>query len=275
MLRCRHLESFLAHVEGETGASLPAFVKEEFDVFLKCGTLAHGFLRVRCAECAHEKLVAFSCKRRGICPSCGARRMAETAAHLVDHVIARVPVRQWVLSLPIPLRILFAARPQLLTPLLQIVHRVIATFLIKQAGVKRSEAHTGALTLIQRFGSAANLNVHLHCLVLDGVYRSSSEGVPVLLEVPAPTIEQLQALLAKIITRLMRLLTRRGLLIEEQGMRYLAEIDSHRALAPLQAASCTYRIALGPRAGQSAELAQPAGRRRTIPTWPGPHAHRA
>jgi len=50
--------------------------------------------RVRCADCAHEKLVAFSCKRRGFCPSCGARRIAESAAYLVNKVIPRVPVRQ-------------------------------------------------------------------------------------------------------------------------------------------------------------------------------------
>ncbi len=49
-------------------ASLPQFVKDEFDAFLECGILAHGFLRLRCAGCAHEKLVAFSCKRRGFCP---------------------------------------------------------------------------------------------------------------------------------------------------------------------------------------------------------------
>jgi hypothetical protein len=75
--------------------------------------------------------------------------MAETAAHLVDHVIPRVPVRQWVLSFPIPLRILFAAHPELLSPVLQIIHRVIASLLIKQAGLKRSAADTGAVTLIQ------------------------------------------------------------------------------------------------------------------------------
>jgi hypothetical protein len=57
------------------------------------------------------------------------------------------------------------------------------------------------------------LNIHLHCLVLDGVYRNSSEGVPVFHEVPAPTIEELQALLVKI-TRIMRLLTRQRFLIE-------------------------------------------------------------
>ena len=141
----------------------------------------------------HEKLVAFSCKRRDFCPSCGARRMAETAAHLVDHLIPRMPARQWILSFPISLRILFATHPQL-----QIIHRVIARFLIQQARLKRGAADTGAVTLIQRFGSAANLNIHLHCLVLDGVYRGR-EGVAMFREASGPTIEALQALLAKII----------------------------------------------------------------------------
>ena len=175
--------------------------------------------------------------------------MAETAAHLVDHVIPPVLVRQWVLSLPIPLRILFAAQPHLLAPLLQVIHRVIPTFLIKQAGLNRRQANTGAVTLIQRFGSAANLSIHLHCLVLDGVYRRS-EGAAVFHEVAAPTSEELQALLAKIISRIMRLLTRQGFLIAEPDRTYLAEADGESSLLPLQAASCTYRIALGPRAGQ-------------------------
>ena len=98
-----HLDTYLAFVDIETGgAGLPTFVTDEFDAFLACGILAHGFLRLRCNGCAEEKLVAFSCKRRGICPSCGTRRMAEAAAYLVDHVIPKVPVRQWVLPFPIP-----------------------------------------------------------------------------------------------------------------------------------------------------------------------------
>ncbi len=81
---------------------LPEFVKKEFDEFLKCGVLAHGFLRVQCTSCGHEKLVAFfSCKRRGFCPSCGARRIAESATHLVDEVFPEKPMRQWVLSFPL------------------------------------------------------------------------------------------------------------------------------------------------------------------------------
>ena len=75
-------------------------VQREFEDYLKCGRLEHGFLRVRCADCQAERLVAFSCKRRGFCASCGARRMAEGAALLVDEVLPREPMRQWVLSVP-------------------------------------------------------------------------------------------------------------------------------------------------------------------------------
>ena len=97
------------------GTGLPPFVKDEFDAFLECCILAHGFLRLRCGDCGHDELVAFSCKRRGIYPSCGARRMAQTAALLVDQVIPHVPVRRWVLALPIPLCLLLAAQPKLVT----------------------------------------------------------------------------------------------------------------------------------------------------------------
>jgi hypothetical protein len=104
-----HLETFLARIEAdETRGSLPRFVVRELRAFLECGVLAHGFCRVRCADCGKDELVAFSCKRRGFCPSCGARRMAETAAHLVDHVLPDVPYRQWVLSLPHRVRFLCA-----------------------------------------------------------------------------------------------------------------------------------------------------------------------
>ena len=184
--------------------------------------------------------------------------MAQTAAHLVEHVIPLVPVRQWVLALPIPLRLLLAAQPVLVTPLLQVVHRVITRHLLARAGLKADEADSGAVTLIQRFGSAANLNIHLHCLVLDGVYRRT-DGEPVFVEAPAPTDEELQALLHKIITRLMKLLTRRGVLVDEEeggGSSYLADADADAdsdealALRPPQAAACTYRIAFGPRDGQ-------------------------
>ena len=75
--------------------------------------------------------------------------MSQTAAHLVEHVIPNVPVRQRVLALPIPLRLLLAAQPKLVTPVLQVVHRVITRHLLRQAGLKADEADSGAVTLIQ------------------------------------------------------------------------------------------------------------------------------
>ena len=77
----QHFPTF-CDVRAAAGRPLPDYVQEEFDAYLKCGRLEEGFLRVRCEQCHAEKLVAFSCKKRGLCPSCGARRMAETAALL-------------------------------------------------------------------------------------------------------------------------------------------------------------------------------------------------
>jgi hypothetical protein len=88
--------------------------------------------------------------------------MVESAAHLVDHVFPEVAVRQFVLTFPFPLRFLLAAEPRVLTEVLAVVQRGISTFLIRQAGhTVASGARTGAVTLIQRFGSALNLNPHL------------------------------------------------------------------------------------------------------------------
>ena len=123
-------------------------------------------MRVKCDGCRHEHLAAFSCKCRGFRPSCGARRMVETSAQLIDHVLPAVPVRQWVLSFPWPLRWLFANRPEALTRVLAIVTRAIETSLIKRAEQSRQAGVRGGMvTLIQRFGSSLNLNVHLHLLV--------------------------------------------------------------------------------------------------------------
>ena len=88
---------------------LPRFCVREVEAYLRCGILAHGFARVWCEACGKDDVVAFSCKGRGFCLSCGARRMADTAAWLCDRVLpAEAPVRQWVLSLPYRLRVLCA-----------------------------------------------------------------------------------------------------------------------------------------------------------------------
>ena len=178
--------------------ALPRYVEAEFEAYLRCGLLEHGFLRVKCDACQAEKLVAFSCKHRGFCPSCGARRMVGTAALLVDKVFPDQPIRQWVLSLPFALRYLLARRPEVVTQVLSIVYRAISGHLIRKAGLTRAGGVTGAVTLVQRFGSALNLNVHFHLLVLDGVYRRAGQGRLVFVPVPAPSAGELQRLVQRI-----------------------------------------------------------------------------
>ncbi|MDH4312597.1 MAG: transposase zinc-binding domain-containing protein, partial [Gammaproteobacteria bacterium] len=134
----------------EAGRPLPEFVQQEFEAYLKCGRLEEGFLRLRCDDCHTEKLVAFSCKKRGFCPSCGGRRMVETAALVADEVLPERPLRQWVLSLPHALRFLLASDPDALTLVLGVVYRAIARHLVNQAGLTRATGAAGAVTLVQR-----------------------------------------------------------------------------------------------------------------------------
>src|SRR5205823_11460553 len=143
---------FLAEVEHRGDrAGLPGFVVSEFERYLGCGILANGFARVRCASCHDEILVAFSCKGRGFCPSCTTRRMQGTAMHLLDRVLPRVPMRQWVLSLPRWTRFLLARDPRLVTRALEVALRGIFGFWrrrARQAGAR--EPRTGAVSFVQR-----------------------------------------------------------------------------------------------------------------------------
>jgi hypothetical protein len=91
---------------------VPGFVERELRDYLECGILCFGFARALCTGCGRGFVVAFSCRGRGVCPSCNGRHMAQTAAHLVDHVIPPVPVRQWVISVPKRLRGVLGDRPK-------------------------------------------------------------------------------------------------------------------------------------------------------------------
>jgi hypothetical protein len=111
--------------------------------------------------------------------------MAESAALLVDEVLPETPMRQWVLSFQLPLRFLFASRPEIMGRVLGIIYRVLSTHLIRKAGYTASKADTGAVTLIQRFGGTLNLNVHLMCmdarmplLACADLLQDTSTGIP-------------------------------------------------------------------------------------------------
>ena len=141
--------------------------------------------------------------------------MVETAAHLVDDVFPPVPVRQWVLSFPWVLRLLFVARPDLLTPVLGVVTRALSTSVIRRAGLtRRTGGETGVVTFIQRFGSALNLNIHLHMLLPDGAYTFGGEQ-PRFHRARAPTEAHLTDLLDTLIGRITRTLVRSGALVED------------------------------------------------------------
>lgn len=135
--------------------------------------------------------------------------------------------------------------------MLAVVQRGISTFLIRQAGFTvASGARTGAVTLIQRFGSALNLNPHLHMLFLDGAYRFGGTSAR-FHRARRATHDQLVSLLDTLSHRIARVLERRGLLIADPIEPYL-EFEVGSSLDQIQAASVAYRIAIGPHAGRKA-----------------------
>ena len=192
---------------------LPRFVERELRAFLGCGILANGFLRVHCDACGKDRLVAFSCKGRGFCSSCGGRRMADTAAHLVDRVLPFVPVRQWVLSLPVALRYRLAYDAPLAAEVLRVFVRAVFGSLRRRAwnrhGVRQAQG--GAVTFVQRFGGALNLNVHFHTLALDGVYVSRSGDEIRFYVLPPPGDDEVMRVTTRVARGIARLLERRGL----------------------------------------------------------------
>ena len=178
-LALEHWPRFLERAE-EVGG-LPAFIVREFDEYLTCGRLEHGFVHLACRACGHEMHVSFSCKRRGFCPSCLGRRMSDVAAHLCDDVFPEVPIRQWVCSLPWRLRYVLGYDRKLCADVLGAFIGALTRSLrwrAKRALGLRSvkDALVGALTFVQRGDSALRLNVHFHVMALDGVYVRGEDG---------------------------------------------------------------------------------------------------
>jgi hypothetical protein len=255
-----HLETFLASLDADpTATGLPAYVQREFYDYLYCGILAYGFLRLGCDTCHKALLLPCSCKRRGFCPSCAGRRMAQTAAHLVERVIPWVPTRQWVISVPIPLRYGMAASQDLTSTVHTIIRTTIGQYYVNQAvtcGVPRDQVQPGSVTFIQRFGSAINLHVHFHCVFLEGVYldRAEQNLTPRFVKGAPPADTDIVAVVQKISQRVIRTLRQLGYLEAGLDAPMATEYDPLRDSAPelarTMAASVQQRIAFGERAGQ-------------------------
>jgi hypothetical protein len=256
-----HLETLLAALHDDPDAKgLPAYVEREFYDYLQCGILAHGFLRLGCDRCKEEVLLACSWKRRGCCPSCSGRRMAQTAAHLGAGVIPWVPTRQWVVSVPIPLRYWSAPSRDLTAQGHTIIRTTIGQFDVNQAvkrGAERHKVQPGSVTFLQRCGGALQRNLHDHVIVMEGVFldRTNQRLTPRLLTGEPPSDADVAHVVQKISHRVIRKLRRLGYL--EAGMEipvatgYDPLLDTEPELARTMAASVKQRIAFGERAGEN------------------------
>jgi hypothetical protein len=197
-----------------SGRTLPRFVTEELHKFLDCGILARGFAHLYCDACHEHYAVAFSCKARAVCPSCVGRRMSEGALNLVNHVLPDVPVRQFVVTMPFPLRFPLAFDGKLLGQVVRIFTDTVAGWYRRRHALRGlPPGETGAVTVIQRANSDLRLNPHLHTIFLDGVYSPDGDGKGQMFHpAPAPTQDEIEALVGRASKRILRFLQRRGVI---------------------------------------------------------------
>ena len=139
-------------------------VLQVLDEYLNCGLLEHGAARVYCDSCKHSLLVAFSCKKRGICPSCGMKRAVKFAEHLYHEVLEDVPTRHVVFSILKRLRLHFRYNRKLCDILFKAAWRSLSELL----GV--DDAELALVLTLQTAGEALNWNPHLHGMLADGVF---------------------------------------------------------------------------------------------------------
>jgi hypothetical protein len=192
--------------------------------------------------------------------------MAETAAHLTDNVFpTSTIIRQWVLSMPIPLRYMCARNSKLQGKILRYVNSVIAKSIKKSVQHRLDEKYpnnkirnleAGAVTLIQRFGGHVNLNVHFHMLHVQGAWEISNDESSVTFHsANNPTNEELLSCVEKIASGVLRILKRMNLVEQDDsGVDVIMEnnnSDGDDPLAGIQAASTQNKIALGIRKGQN------------------------
>ena len=181
---------------------------------LGCGVLARGLAQLFCPTCHERYVVGWSCKGRGFCPSCGGRRMNAGALTLVDHVLPDVPLRQFVITLPFPLRFPLAFDGKLLGQVLRIfIDTVASNYRKRLADRGIAGGQYGAVTVIQRANSDLRCNPHVHAIFLDGLYAPDRDGKGFMFHLaPAPTQEDVEAIVERASKRILRFLQRRGVI---------------------------------------------------------------
>jgi len=143
---------------------------------MQCGDFAKGFARVRCDECSHEYLFAFSCKGRWFCPSCHQKKVQVFSAMLAESILAAVPHRHFTFTIPKMLRPYFRFHRGLLKQLCRIAHQCVSDFLRdafgERDGVDNGEQDgvPAIVMAIHTFGEYLDFHPHLHALVADGLF---------------------------------------------------------------------------------------------------------
>ena len=145
--------------------------------YLDCASPECGFARLRCDTCHTERLLTFSCRQRGICPSCDAKRAAPFAALLNDDVFEDVPHAMWVLTIPKMLRVYFLHHRELLSELSRCAYQTIQE-LMSAAAFEEIGFRPGMVSVVQTFGEAARFHPHVHALCSRGGWNAAGEWVP-------------------------------------------------------------------------------------------------
>ena len=143
-----------------------AYVKQVIYRYLDCGILHNGFARVKCKDCGHEYLLAFSCKRRHFCPSCHQKRVVEFGEWLCEEVLKAFPHRHFTFSIPKMLRRYFLYDRRILSDLSRSVWACLEEFF--QTALPGTGVEPGAVVAAQTFGDFLNFNPHCHILCTDG-----------------------------------------------------------------------------------------------------------
>ena len=156
--------------------------------YLDCGTAEGGFARLRCEDCHDERLLTFSCRQRGIYPSCDlsaealakedAKRAAAFAALLADEVLEEVPHQMWVFTIPKMVRVYFLHHRELLGELSRAAYETVKE-LMAAACLEEESFRPGMVSVVQTFGKAARFHPHVHGLCSRGGWNGCGEWIPV------------------------------------------------------------------------------------------------
>ena len=146
------------------------YVKHVIYRYLDCGILHNGFARVKCKDCGHAYLLAFSCKCRHFCPSCHQKRVVEFGEWICQEVLKAVPHRHFVFSIPKILRKYFLYNRGLLSDLSRCGWESLKVFFQHIVPAKDPVPCGGAVVAIQSFGDFLGFNPHLYVLSTDGCF---------------------------------------------------------------------------------------------------------